>query len=82
MLWVLYLVNIGLCLFLLFTCYARICDEDDVDMEGKKARIPIITALQEETERRSRKAREADALYKMERQAQREARRRKRKGKK
>lgn len=78
-LWVLYLVNIGLSLFLLFTCYARICDEDDVDMDKKTVRIPIITALQEETERRSRKAREADALYRMEKQKRREEKRKERK---
>lgn len=78
-LWVLYLMNIGLSLFLLFTCYARICDEDDVDMDKQKARIPVISYLQEETERRSRKAREADALYKMEKRARREEKRRERK---
>ena len=81
-LWVLYLINIGLCLFLLFTCYARICDEDDADMDKKKARIPFITALQEETERRSQKAREADALYRMEKRVRREEKRKQRKGKK
>ena len=77
--WVLYLVNIGLSLFLLFICYARICDEDDVDMEKKNVRIPIVSALQEETERRSRKAREADALYRMERRAKKEEKRKERK---
>ena len=78
-LWVLYLVNIVLGLLLLFNCYARICDEDDVEMNKKKTRIPIITALQEETERRSKKAREADALYRMERRAHKEEKKREKK---
>ncbi len=78
-LWILYFVWIGLNIWLLFDCYARICDEDDVDMERKPSKIPFVNKLRDEFEERSRKAREADAMFKQEKRARREE---KRKGKK
>ena len=63
--WILYFANILLNLVLLFSCYANICDADDVEMERKPSKMPILNRIYDENERRMKKARESDALYRM-----------------
>lgn len=74
--WILYLVWIVLNLMLIFSCYAQICDEQDVDMEQKPSRFAFVNRFREENERRSQKAREEAAAYHKEKH---ERRRKKRK---
>ncbi len=78
-LWILYFTWIGLNAWLLFDCYARICDESDVEMEKKSSSIPFVNKLQEEFDKRSQKAREADALYRQERKMKKEEKKKRRK---
>lgn len=77
--WILYFVWIGLNLFLLFNCYATICDEDDLEMERKPSKFDFVNKFRDEFDKKSQKAREADMLYRQERRQKREDRR---KGKK
>ena len=79
--WILYFVWIGLNLFLLFNCYATICDENDVDMERKPSKFEFVNKFRDEFERKSQKAREADMLYRQEKRQKRENRRKGRKQK-
>ncbi len=73
--WILYFVWIGLNLFLLFNCYATICDEDDLEMERKPSKFAFVNKFRDEFERKSQKAREADALYRQEKRQKREDKR-------
>ncbi len=78
-LWVLYFVNIALNLLVIFSAYANICDESDIEMTEKTYSIPIISRLQEETDRRAQKAREADEFYRREKKLKREEKRKNKK---
>ena len=49
---ILYFVWIVLNLVLIYTCYARICDEDDVDMEQKPSRFEFVNNMRRESEAR------------------------------
>ena len=49
---ILYFVWIILNLVLIYTCYARICDEDDVDMEQKPSRFEFVNNMRRESEAR------------------------------
>ena len=77
--WILYFVFIILNILVLFSCYANICDEDDVDMERKASKFALLNKLYDEQERRAEKARAEDAAYKKERREKREQRRREKK---
>jgi len=77
--WILYFVWIALNIILLFNCYAMICDESDVEMEPKASKFAFINWIREETERRGRKAREADALYREQKRQIKEQKRKRRK---
>ena len=75
--WVLYFVYAILNIILLFDCYAKICDEDDIEMERRPSRFAIINQFNEEFDRRSQKAREEDAAYRLERRERRKRRKNK-----
>lgn len=60
-------------LWLVFSCYAKICDESDVNMERKPSRFAFINKMREQSEARQR---ERDEMY-AERERQRKKRRKK-----
>ena len=64
--WLLYLVWILMNLMLLFSCYAKICDEQDVEMEQKPSRFEFVNQFREKSEEKSRRAREEAAAYRKE----------------
>ena len=74
--WILYFVCIGLNLFLIFTAYAQICDEDDVEMDKRTANIPFLNGFIDAFEQKAKKAREEDRRYKQERKQKRSKKRR------
>lgn len=74
--WILYFVWIGLNVWLLFSCYIQICDEDDVDMEHSSINIPVVNRLMDAFESKAKKAKEEDALYRQERRRKREEKKR------
>ena len=49
-------VIIALNLVLIFSCYARICDENDVDMAQKPSRFEFVNKFRAESEKRREKA--------------------------
>lgn len=75
--WVLYIAWMIMNLILIFTCYAKICDENDVDMERKPSRFEFVNRFREERDRREQSAREADVAYRKEKQERKNKRRRK-----
>ncbi len=72
-----YYVCVVLNLILFFNCYARICDESDVNMERKPSRFDFINRLREESDRREKKAIDSTNEYIEKKKAEREARRKK-----
>ena len=77
--WILYFVCIGLNLFLVFTAYAQICDEDDIEMDKRTANIPFLNGFVDAFEQKAKKAREEDRRYKQEKKQKREEKRKGRK---
>ena len=77
--WILYFVCIGLNLFLIFSAYAQICDEEDIEMDKRTANIPFVNNLVDAFEQKAKKAREEDRLYKQEKKQKREEKRKGRK---
>ena len=73
----LYFVLIVLNLVLIFTCYANICDEGDVDMPLKKSRFAFINKIREETARREQKAADDSVEYAKKKLEERQRKRRK-----
>ena len=63
----LYFVCIVLNLVLIFSCYARICDENDVDMAQKPSRFKFVNRFREESEKRREKAMNERVAYEAER---------------
>lgn len=53
---VLYIVIIFMNLFMLFSCYAKICDESDIEMAQKPSRFAFVNRFREENERRRAEA--------------------------
>ncbi len=53
-----YLFFIVLNVILIFSCYARICDECDVDMERKPSRFAFVNKMRAESEERAKEAAE------------------------
>lgn len=76
--WVLYFVCIILNLILVFSCYANICDEDDVEMERKPSRMPLVNYIYEEQERRAQRAKADNEAYRKEKEKRREERKKRR----
>ena len=59
----LYFGLIILNLVLVFSCYANICDENDIDMPLKKSRFEFVNKIREETARREQKAADESVEY-------------------
>ena len=68
---ILYFVWIILNLVLIYSCYARICDEDDVDMEQKPSRFEFVNNMRRESEKRREAANEKYAQKMRERKQKR-----------
>ena len=73
---ILYFVWIIFNLVLIYSCYARICDENDVDMQRKPSRFAFVNKMREESEQRAQAAAARQAEYKREKQRKRDERRR------
>ncbi len=57
---IIYIVIIFMNLYMIFSCYAKICDESDVEMRQKTSRFAFVNRFREENERRRT---EADEKY-------------------
>jgi lysylphosphatidylglycerol synthetase-like protein (DUF2156 family) len=68
---ILYFVWIILNLVLIYSCYARICDEDDVDMEQKPSRFEFVNNMRRESEKRREAANQKYAQKMRERKQKR-----------
>jgi hypothetical protein len=73
---ILYFVWIILNLILIFSCYARICDENDVDMPRKPSRFEFVNKMRAEFDERQQKADQRQAEYRQKKQEKRKNRRR------
>ncbi len=74
---VLMLVYMVLNLILIFSCYARICDEEDLDMKQKPSRFAFVNRFREELDRRQEKAWQESEAYRKEKNEKKRERRRK-----
>ncbi len=61
-LWLLSLVLNGICIF---SCYMRICDENDTEMEAKQSRFEFINKFRAEYDRREKKAQKENREHHM-----------------
>ena len=75
--WILYFVCIGLNLFLIFSTYAEICDEDDVDMSKRTAKIPLLNGFIDRFEQKAQAAKAEDRRYRQEKRNNRKKRKKK-----
>ncbi len=66
--WMLYFAWLILNLMLIFSCYARICDENDTEMEARPSRFAFVNRFREENERRAKKAYEEKLAYRQSKQ--------------
>ncbi len=64
--WVVYLACQVLNVLLIGSCYMRICDESDLEMERKPSRFAFVNRFRAENERRKEKARREYAEYRKE----------------
>ena len=64
-------------LILIFTCYMRICDEGDVDMNRKPSRFAFINKMRSELDKKEEKAIESQKQYVEEKRKKREQKRKK-----
>ena len=69
--WIFFFAHLILNQVLLFSCYAKICDENDVEMERKPSRFSFVNEFRAESDRRENRAREADARYREEKKKKR-----------
>ncbi len=53
---IIYLIWIVLNLILIYSCYARICDESDIEMAQKPSRFAFVNKMRAESERRQAEA--------------------------
>jgi hypothetical protein len=63
----LYFVCVILNLVLIYSCYARICDENDVEMNRKQSRFAFVNKMREELDKKEEKAMAEDREYHSER---------------
>lgn len=63
-------------LVLIYSCYARICDENDIEMNRKLSRFAFVNKMRAESEERQARAAERQAEYRRQRQEKRERRKR------
>lgn len=73
----LYFVWIVLNLVLIYSCYVRICDENDVDMERKPSKFAFVNKMRAEFDAKEKKATEETAQYRREKMEKLQDRRRK-----
>lgn len=59
----LYVVCLVLNVILIYSCYAKICDEADLDMPRKPSRFDFINKIREESDRRENRAIESTKEY-------------------
>lgn len=59
----LYIVCIVLNCVLIFSCYAKICDENDVDMAVRRSRFAFINKLREKADQKEQAAADANVEY-------------------
>lgn len=71
----LYFVWIILNLVLIYTCYARICDENDVDMQRKPSRFAFVNKMRAASDEREQRAAESRAEYRRQKKEKRQNRR-------
>lgn len=69
--WVSYLACLLLNLLLLFSCYAKICDENDEDMARAPSKFSWLNRLWAEFDRREEKAMRESAEYRLEKKKRR-----------
>ncbi len=74
---ILMLVYMVLNLLLIFSCYARICDEEDVEMKQKPSRFAFVNRFREELDRRQEKAWRESETYRKEKSEKKRERRKK-----
>ena len=79
--WILYFACIFLNHLLIFSAYAEICDEEDVDMKQKPSRFAFVNRFREKTEEKKRKASAEYVAYRMEREAKKQAKKGRKRGK-
>lgn len=79
--WILYFACILLNHWLIFSAYAQICDEEDVDMAQKPSRFAFVNRFREKTEEKNQRAREEYEAYRLDKRARKQEKsgRRKRK---
>ena len=66
--WIVYFVWIILNFMLIFSCYVKICDESDVEMERKPSRFAFVNRFRTEMDRRQEKAIEESLAYRKSKQ--------------
>lgn len=71
----LYFVWIVLNLILIYSCYARICDENDTEMIRKPSRFSFINKMRAEMEEKENRAIESSKKYRKEKQEKKQNRR-------
>lgn len=62
----LYFVWIAFQIGLIFSCYARICDESDVEMERKPSRFAFVNKFREELDEKQERAKASAEQYRRE----------------
>lgn len=70
--WILYFACILLNHWLIFSAYAQICDEDDVDMAQKPSRFAFVNRFREKTEEKNQRARAEYEAYRTEKNAKKQ----------
>lgn len=75
----LYFVWIVLNLILIYSCYARICDENDAEMVRKPSRFAFINKMRAEMDEKEKRASERAEEYRREKQEKKQSRRDRRK---
>lgn len=68
---ILYIAWIAFQIGILFSCYARICDESDVEMERKPSRFAFVNKFRAELDAKQEKARRESEEYKRAKQEKR-----------
>lgn len=76
---ILYLLCIILNHILIFKCYAKICDENDTEMERKPSRFAFVNKYREILDEKQERARQSTEKYINEKKKNQEQRRRRRK---
>ena len=77
--WLLYFALIILNLILIYSCYAKICDENDVEMLRKPSRFSFVNKMRSEMDEKEQRAMEKTKEYKLQKQEKKRAWRERRK---